>query len=133
MKDVKVVKKGTREFEEVKYQYIRLFCVDQPKETIIPGHIGMKSTKAINKLPMPFGCPDLEFYVWFEDEEKAAKEGHGKLKSFGFFCGRQGCICAPARSDMEEEYPEYCPPEPSPFGEDEDEYWEYYNEEEDEF
>ncbi|RLI28283.1 hypothetical protein DRO58_02535 [Candidatus Bathyarchaeota archaeon] len=107
---MKIVKKGTKEFEAVKLQYLSLFRKSQPGETIVKGILGVKSTQAINKLPMPFGCPALELYIWFENEEEAKKKGYGKMKAYGFFCGRIGCICAPARSDMEEEYPDYCPP-----------------------
>jgi len=102
---VKIVKKGTKEFKEAKEKFLSLFTTDNPKETIVAGAIGMKTLQIdkLKEIPMPFGCPDLELYVW---SPKESKDGKWYV---AYFCSRVGCLCAPAREDMEGEYPSYCP------------------------
>jgi hypothetical protein len=94
-----IVKKGTPEFEKAQEDFIECFSKKNPESSIIERPIGMGTTLNRN-LPMPFGCPDLSIYIW--DDGK-------KITGIGFFCHRLGCICSPARSDMEETYPSYCP------------------------
>lgn len=67
------------------------------------------------KLPKPFSCTDLEF---------VPTEGGGIV----WFCGRLGCLCSPAREDLEGDYPTFCPDPDERFWmddyEDEDADWE---------
>ena len=94
-----IVKKGTKEFEDAKRTFLALFNSNQLKETIIMGNIGKKSTKS-GDLPLPFGCPHLEMYLWGIPSNPPV---------VGWFCDILGCICDPCRSDMEGEYPTSCP------------------------
>lgn len=105
MSEVKIVKKGSPEFREARRQFLALFQTEQPKQTIVAGMIGMKTTQVdkLKTIPMPFGCPDLELYVW------SPKESSDGKWHVAYFCGRIGCLCSPCREDMEETYPSYCP------------------------
>jgi len=94
----KVVSKGTEEFKNAKASYLELFSKKYPKETIICGCMGMKTTQTekLKEIPKPFSCPDLELYIW--DSGAVA-----------FFCERLGCLCSCCREDLQGEYPNYCP------------------------
>jgi len=100
---VKIVRKGTKEFREARERFLALFRKDQPENMICAGNIGM-TTRQMGKLkeiPMPFGCPDLELYVWPPNKDGS--------QSVAYFCGRVGCLCSCCREDMDGEYPSYCP------------------------
>ncbi len=117
-----IVKKGSKEYDEARVRYLFLFKKDQPEDMILSGNIGMKSKQAA-ALPMPWGCPRLEVYIW---------SGDGKPASFGFFCDICGCICEPCRADMDGTYPEACPEEgESSLDEDEEEDFDEWDEEDD--
>jgi len=100
-----VVKKGTKEFAEARQRFLSLFHTTQHEETIVSGIIGQKTTQIekLKEIPMPFGCPDLELYVWSPQETKDGKW------AVAYFCGRVGCLCSPCREDFDETYPSYCP------------------------
>lgn len=105
MSKVTIARKGTRHFREARDRFLALFRKDQPENTICAGMIGMKTRqlKKQSKIPMPFGCPDLEVYIWGPEKTKDGKA------HVAWFCGRIGCLCSCCREDMEGEYPNYCP------------------------
>ena len=96
--EVKIVQKGSEDFNKAKQQYLELFTKKYPEETIQPGTIGCKTTQKelLNQIPRPFSCPDLEVYIF-------------DSKSVAFFCERIGCLCSCCREDLEGIYPSYCP------------------------
>jgi len=137
-KTIKIVKKGTKEFVEARLQFQKLFSTEEPEDTIKPGNVGMKTTQIdkLSKIPMPFGCSDLELYVWHKDE---TEDG---LNHVAYFCSRLGCLCTCAREDVpgeENSYPNYCPNLDEMFWDDSydedpgydedflDEYWDGYD------
>jgi hypothetical protein len=114
---VKIVKKGTSEFKEVREQFIKLFFESKDEELVPAGpfgyasdrkkqqYLGLKSKKvAAANLPMPFGCPNLLVNPCVKD---------GKVTGLIYFCERVGCICVCCREDFtkeNEKYPDYCLP-----------------------
>jgi len=105
--EVKIVQKGSKEFNRAKQQYLELFTDKYPRNTIQSGGIGCKTTQKelLNQIQKPFSCPDLELYIF--DSEAVT-----------FFCGRIGCLCSCCIESLEGDYPLYCPDPNEPWSED---------------
>jgi hypothetical protein len=99
-----IVEKGTDDFIKARNDYLALFTTDNPEDSVIGCELGLKTkqTDKKNALPMPFACPSLMLYIFPKDEK-------GR-NAFAWFCDRGGMLCVPARSDMTEKVPNYCPP-----------------------